>query len=217
MALIALASPYNMSTATLTIVADDYTAAVTEVTFSPKTSASTIRTIDGVAHRDQMPSEWDCTIGLVQDLAPSGLLRYLLANDGLHKSVVFTPKSGGPSVAATLVISAATIGGKGGSQAESSATLAVDGKPAFTDVSSVPALTGATPSGAAASALVTITGSSLTGATTVKFGATNATAFTVLSDSTIVASMPAGSAGAANITVTTPTGTSGALSYTRGA
>lgn len=78
-----------------------------------------------------------------------------------------------------------------------------------------PTITGATPTGAGEDDLVTITGAAFTGATVVKFGATNATAFTVVSDSTIVATVPAGTAGAANIKVTNATGESSAYSYTR--
>ena len=81
----------------------------------------------------------------------------------------------------------------------------------------VPSVTAATPSGAAATQMVTLTGLGFLGATAVKFGATAATAFTVVSATTIIASMPAGSAGSAPISVTTPVGTSPALPYTRGA
>lgn len=82
---------------------------------------------------------------------------------------------------------------------------------------SKPILITALPSGAAAGELVEIHGSNFTGTTAVKFGATNAADYVVSSDSLIVASMPAGSAGAANITVTNAAGTSDPLSYTRGA
>ena len=84
-----------------------------------------------------------------------------------------------------------------------------------------PSLTSALPSGAAQGAQVTITGSGFTGVTGaagVKFGSTNATTYTVVDPSTIVAVVPAGSAGSANIVVTHPTsGASTALPYTRGA
>jgi len=83
-----------------------------------------------------------------------------------------------------------------------------------------PIITAASPSGAAQGAQVTITGQGFLGtvATTgVKFGATNATSWVVLSDSLIVAVVPAGSAGAANIVVTNAVGASTAFSYTRGA
>ncbi|WP_076260875.1 phage tail tube protein [Intrasporangium flavum] len=83
--------------------------------------------------------------------------------------------------------------------------------------STLPSVLSATPSGAAAGAQVTIGGQYFTGATGVKFGAVSATVFTVVSDTHIVATVPAGSAGSAPVTVTTAAGTSNALAYTRGA
>jgi len=85
-------------------------------------------------------------------------------------------------------------------------------------ISAVPVVSAATPSGAAAGALVTITGQGFTGtiATSgVKFGGVNATSWSVVSDNSIVAIVPAGTAGSAPITVTNATGTSNALPYTR--
>ena len=55
---------------------------------------------------------------------------------------------------------------------------------------------------------VTITGSRFTGATAVKFGANDATAFTVNSDTQITATSPAGVAGVVDVTVTTASGPS---------
>lgn len=80
-----------------------------------------------------------------------------------------------------------------------------------------PVVSSASPSGAATGDLVTIKGSGFTGTTSVKFGTTAATTTSVVNDNTIVAVMPSGSAGAANITVVTPAGTSNALAYTRAA
>lgn len=71
------------------------------------------------------------------------------------------------------------------------------------------------PSGRAATQIVQIAGIGFTGATDVKFGATSATAFQVINDGLIVATLPTGSAGSVNITVITPVGTSAAKAYTR--
>lgn len=84
--------------------------------------------------------------------------------------------------------------------------------------SAVPAITSVLPSGAAEDELVTITGvrfTGVTGAASVKFGANNAAEYVVLNDTTIVAALPAGSAGAANVVVTNGAGASSASSYTR--
>jgi hypothetical protein len=76
-------------------------------------------------------------------------------------------------------------------------------------VAAIPTVTGISPtSGAAAGGdQVTVTGSGFTGATDVGFGATNAAAMTVDSDTQITATSPAGT-GMVDITVTTPAGTS---------
>ena len=55
--------------------------------------------------------------------------------------------------------------------------------------------------------IVTITGTGLTGASAVSFGGTAATAFTVVSDTTVTATSPAGGVGSVDITVTTLGGT----------
>ncbi len=78
-----------------------------------------------------------------------------------------------------------------------------------------PTVVSATPSGAAAGALVTISGSGFLTATSVKFAAVSATVFSIVGGSTIVAVVPAGAAGSAPVTVVNPTGTSNALPYVR--
>lgn len=80
---------------------------------------------------------------------------------------------------------------------------------------SVPVILSVTPSGESAGEQVTIQGAGFTGATAVTFGGTAATDFTVVSDQYIVAILPAGTAGAVDVVVTTPEGVSAPFSYTR--
>ena len=85
----------------------------------------------------------------------------------------------------------------------------------FTYTVSAPALTGISPaSGSTAGGTkVTLTGTNLSGATSVSFGGTGAS---IDSDSgtQITVTSPAGSAGTVNVTVTTAGGTSGAVHFT---
>ncbi len=73
----------------------------------------------------------------------------------------------------------------------------------------IPVVTGISPTSGpfAGGTVVTITGSGLLGATSVSFGATSATSFTVNSDTSITATAPAGT-GSVDVTVTGPGGTS---------
>lgn len=80
-----------------------------------------------------------------------------------------------------------------------------------------PQIVSATPSGVAATGKVLVTGLAFTGATGAHVGATAASSITVFDDRHAEIVVPAGSAGATYITVTTPDGTSAQLPYTRGA
>ncbi len=82
-------------------------------------------------------------------------------------------------------------------------------------VAAPPTVTGLSPSSgpAAGGTSVTITGIGFTGATAVDFGTTAATDVVVVNDTTITADSPAGS-GVADVTVTTPIGTSAKLAPT---
>ena len=60
---------------------------------------------------------------------------------------------------------------------------------------------------------VTLMGANLTGTTSVEFGSTAATSFTVVSNTEVKAVSPAESAGTVSITVSTPAGTSNGVNY----
>ena len=76
-------------------------------------------------------------------------------------------------------------------------------------VAAAPVVTAISPlSGAGAGGTtVTVTGSGFTGATSVQFGASSASTMTIVSDTQITATSPAGS-GTVDVTVATPAGTS---------
>ena len=80
----------------------------------------------------------------------------------------------------------------------------------FTTLVVTPTITAISPTSGsiAGGTSVVITGTNFTGATAVNFGSANATSFEVNSDTRIIAVSPAGSTGAANVTVTTAGGTS---------
>lgn len=80
-----------------------------------------------------------------------------------------------------------------------------------------PTVTAATPASATATTNITITGTNFVDVTNVTIGGTAATMFKVLSATSILATMPAGTAGSAPIVVTTLTGSSAGFAYTRGA
>lgn len=78
-------------------------------------------------------------------------------------------------------------------------------------------VSGVTPSGAAATDTIYISGTRFTGATGVKIGGGNATSVTVVSKNLITCVVPAGSAGEAPIKVVNTHGESAPFDYTRGA
>jgi hypothetical protein len=92
----------------------------------------------------------------------------------------------------------------------SAATLTKYNGPAFTVV---PALTSLSPTSGGVGTSITLTGTSLTGATAVSFNGTAATTFTVVAATTITVTVPAG-ASSGNVTVTTAGGTSNGLAFT---
>ncbi|MEV6568830.1 beta strand repeat-containing protein [Streptomyces kronopolitis] len=77
-----------------------------------------------------------------------------------------------------------------------------------------PAVSGVVPAAGPVGGPVTITGTNLSGATGVLFGTTPATSFTILSDTQIIATPPAGLQGPANVTVQSAGGTSNAGTFT---
>ncbi|WP_405361708.1 beta strand repeat-containing protein [Kitasatospora sp. NBC_00085] len=118
------------------------------------------------------------------------------------------------SVLSDTVISAVSPAGTGTVQVTVTTAGGTSNGLPYTYVA-VPTLTSVTPGQgpSAGGATVTLAGANLSGATSVKFGGTAATSFTVVSASQITATAPPGSAGPVLVTVTTPGGTSNSVPY----
>jgi hypothetical protein len=110
--------------------------------------------------------------------------------------------------AATVDVTVSTLYG-------TSAAVAAD-RYTFADAPP-PAITGVSPSSGpmAGGTSVTISGTNFTAATQVLFGSTPAASFTVVNDTTITTTTPAAAAGAVDVTVLTPYGTSSATPFDR--
>src|SRR5205823_4632168 len=123
----------------------------------------------------------------------------LHAGSGSSASVSITQTAAGPHRYVGFVSNA----GAANAQAASVPVVVVWG-------GTLPAVSGVSPASGptAGGTSVSITGTNLTGATAVRFGATNATAFSVNSPTSITATAPAGSAGTVHVTVTNGIGTS---------
>jgi hypothetical protein len=149
--------------------------------------------------------------GTVTSITGSGFTGVTAVNFGTV-SAGFTFQSDGwitatapPQAAATVHVTVVTTSG-------TSATSSAD---QFTySAASAPAVTAVSPSGGstAGGVQVIVIGSGFTAASAVNFGSVAADFFSVLSDSTIQAYAPAQTAATVDITVTTPSGTSGTSS-----
>lgn len=204
----------RLLTATITVGTSSYTEHIQDFSYDPSAVTSAVTDVGGKVHKFAGESGYDLTLNVFQDFTASGFARKCLDDEGAQVQIIIV--DGPITWPSTITLVAPKIGG---------ATKAVGVSPVVfpstrpvasnTGAAAAPTITSVTPSGEGATGHVTIKGTNLTGATAVKFGTTDATAFTVVDDWTIVATVPTGTAGAVNITVTTAQGTSPAFSYTR--
>ena len=131
---------------------------------------------------------------------------YQLQLGGTTQDVPYTIVSDSISTAGTVLGSQTSISGT-----VTPDNIATDQQSfaSFAPVQTSPTVTGISPGSGpvVGGTLVTITGTGFTGATQVDFGSRAATGVSVISDSQITATSPAGS-GMVDVTVTTPGGTS---------
>lgn len=130
-------TPLTFKVATLTAAVvgvtdtDTLTPQVSEITFTPSTQSGSWVGVSGNVVADQAIATWAMTLGMIQDVAATGMLRWLLTNEG--KKAVFTALlTTGVTATITATISPAQIGGGvTPGPLSSTVTLACDGKPVF--------------------------------------------------------------------------------------
>lgn len=121
-------SPITLKNATLTVASDDYTAAVTSVTFEPSAEWEWVDSLLGNSYPLLSRVRWECSVEWLQDMTASSLTRYLLNNTGKVVTVVFTPVVG-KSVTATVMLVPGSLGGGVENLLTSTASLPVSGSP----------------------------------------------------------------------------------------
>ncbi|MFI8854783.1 IPT/TIG domain-containing protein [Streptomyces sp. NPDC053499] len=149
------------------------------------------------------PSSGSTSGGTTVTLVGTGLTGATSVKFGSTPATSFTVNS-------ATQITAVTPAGTPGVVPVTVTTTAGTSNPLAFSYQNSPVVTGLAPGNGPTSGgtTVTITGTDLTGATSVKFGSTPATSFTVNSATQITAVTPAGTAGGAPVTVTTAAGTS---------
>lgn len=125
--------PFVLSDAVLTIGTDNFEAAVSNVTITPRTSTKSFQGLTPSARYTSVYVDgWDCQITLAQDWKnAASLANYLFdpTNEGVTKTAKFVPVKGGPGFTCNLVIVPPAIGGAGGDYTTSQVTLGVSGRP----------------------------------------------------------------------------------------
>lgn len=212
--------PIILKDVTLLIGADNFEKQVSTVTLTPTAATQTWQGLSPAATFSDTPAAtWACELGYAQDWETAGSLsRYLFNNEGVQVTAVFKPRvAGGSSFQVQLVLTPGAIGGAVNAWAEASVTLGVVGRPVEIPAGNgVPLLTVASPNSGpiAGGNLVQISGSRFTGTTAVAFGAVAATAYTVVSDTLIIAQAPAQAVGSKPVKVTNVSGASLTSAYT---
>lgn len=110
---------------------DTLTPQVDQITFTPTTQSGSWTGVSGNVVSDQGIATWAVTLGMIQDVAATGMLRWLLNNEG-KKCVLTALLTTGVTATITVTISPAQIGGAvTPGPLTSTVTLAADGKPVF--------------------------------------------------------------------------------------
>ena len=112
--------------------AEDFSDHVGEFTLTPTAGTASWTSGNGKTIQRAAVATWAATLGLVQDLDPSGLLRWLLAHEGENAELLVTFADGTDPCRVDVTLSPALFGAAAdGSIGTASVTLAVSGRPVW--------------------------------------------------------------------------------------
>lgn len=138
MAAVAVSKPYSLKTATATFKADgetsesDFSDHISQIELTPTSTTGSWTSISGKTIQDAAAATWAVTVGLIQDLATSGFMRYLLANAGKKCTCKFTFATGTDPLTLAVTLQPSNIGGSAdGNPVAATVSLPVDGTPVF--------------------------------------------------------------------------------------
>lgn len=130
MTAIPLTEPIILKNATLRIDADNFEAAISQVSFEPTKDRQTIEFVaisgDSVSDTTTSPSKWVCNITYAQDWqTDASLANYLHEHEDDVVTAVFIPQAGSgmPSFTSDLTIDPGAIGGQANQYVTSSVSL----------------------------------------------------------------------------------------------
>lgn len=124
---------YVLKDTVCTFDGTDYANQLSKIRFVPDTPMQQMRTLvpDGVVS-DVDSAVWTLELSGQQDMVSAqGFARYLNDNAGSTVTVVYTPKPGGPSMTAEVLLMAVPFGGEQGAWVTFDVTLPVTGQPAI--------------------------------------------------------------------------------------
>lgn len=119
---------------TVSLGADEYTAAIESCMLNPATPVAVINDVGGGVQAVSGVTVWTVVLAMLQDLiTASSLSQYLIANSGKVVDLAYKPQSGTGAKTFTIkvLIVPGAIGGAGGSVAKASVTLQGVGQPAI--------------------------------------------------------------------------------------
>lgn len=129
--------PLFLNDYTLVIDDDEFAAAISSATFTPKSSIVNFQGgRPSATFNFPTPATWTLDLEYAQDWsAATSLANYLHTNEGLIKAATFVPNVAddeSPTVTANIIITPGAIGGKAAAVATSTVSLGVNGKPVIT-------------------------------------------------------------------------------------